>query len=139
MQQHPCSSGLNTQQGLQDQATCSHPLASIRVQPQAPTPPALPSKSHLLHRQAGLLCSADDFWFINLCEALGEHFACEAGCTVESGYDVPCYVARPDHTMHGACLVSQQQPRCEAHHNATRRLCPCVSPPGEEAAPLPAA
>ena len=75
---------------------------------------------------AALQCSADDFWFLNSCEALGRHFACEAGCTVEMGHDVPNYVSDQGHGMHGTCLVSQQQPRCASHHNSTSRLCPCV-------------
>lgn len=80
----------------------------------------------VLCSDVSLQCSPEDFWFINSCEVLGQHFVCEAGCTVEMGLDVPNFVSDPLHSMHGSCLVSQQQPRCMAHHNSTSRLCPCV-------------
>ena len=80
---------------------------------------------HLACRGEGLACHDRDFWFINSCEKLREHFHCEAGCAVELGADVPCYVDDPNIFTHQTCLITQKQPRCFAQHPATRRLCAC--------------
>ena len=75
-----------------------------------------------------MACSPDDFWFINRCEVLAEHFGCERGCTVELGTEIPAYVLDPAYGTFQTCLVSQaQQPLCDARHNATARLCPCTA------------
>lgn len=73
-----------------------------------------------------MTCSTEDFWFINTCEALARHFACEAGCAVELGPDVPNYVHDPSLNTFQSCLVTQQTPRCTAAHRSTQRLCPCI-------------
>jgi hypothetical protein len=74
-----------------------------------------------------MACSSDDFWFINQCEVLMRHFACERGCAVEMGADIPTYVLDPSFRTFQTCLVGQAQPLCDARHNATARLCPCVA------------
>ncbi len=74
----------------------------------------------------GMRCSEGDFPFINRCALLQRAFGCERGCAVELGLDIPNYVMDPSLPGHGTCLVSQQQPTCDATHSATARLCPCV-------------
>lgn len=71
-------------------------------------------------------CSTQDFWFINTCEELQQHFPCQRGCAVELGDDVPNYVVNPALATYQTCLVTQKEPKCSAKHPDTRRLCPCV-------------
>jgi hypothetical protein len=76
-------------------------------------------------RALGRVCRPQDFWFINTCEVLRQHFPCEKGCTVELGSDVPAYVHQQGLPTSQACLVTQQQPQCWGEHAATSRLCAC--------------
>lgn len=71
-------------------------------------------------------CNAGEFWFINSCEELSQHFACEKGCAVELGEDIPNYVLDTTLATHQTCLVNQRQPKCDAANPSSRRLCPCV-------------
>ena len=75
---------------------------------------------------AALRCDEQSFWFINSCESLAEHFACERGCALVLGEDVPNYVVDASLNTYRQCLVNERQPKCDAHHPATARLCPCV-------------
>ena len=77
-------------------------------------------------RTASMACSVPDFWFINSCEALTRQFRCERGCAVEAGRDIPNYVLDPALHTFQTCLVSQDQPSCDARHTSTARLCACV-------------
>ena len=74
----------------------------------------------------GMRCHAPDFWFLNSCEALAEHFPCEAGCAMVLGGDVPNYVVGKKMNTFQKCLVTEKQPACRASHPSTARLCPCV-------------
>ena len=74
-----------------------------------------------------MVCSGGDFWFVNSCETLKQHFPCERGCTVELGLDIPNYVVDLSLATHQTCLIAQKQPSCEASHPATARMCPCVT------------
>ena len=76
-------------------------------------------------REVGLECKKADFWFINTCEELRQHFPCERGCAVELGDDVPNYVINPELPTYQTCLVTQREPTCAASHQDTRRLCAC--------------
>ena len=65
--------------------------------------------------------------FANNCEALLEHFPCEAGCGHQIGDEIPCYVSDPTSQTYRQCLVTEQRmPRCRASHGSTTRLCVCV-------------
>ena len=79
-----------------------------------------------MYRERGMECSQQDFWFLNSCEVLRQHFPCERGCTVELGQDIPNYVVDPELATHQTCLIAQKQPACGASHPATARLCPCI-------------
>jgi hypothetical protein len=74
----------------------------------------------------GIRCEEKDFWFINTCKILAEHFPCERGCALVLGPDIPNYVDAPDLNTHQQCLVNQQKAKCAAQHPATSRLCACV-------------
>ncbi len=87
--------------------------------------PAAPRERLRARRALGRVCRPQDFWFINTCEVLRQHFPCEKGCTVELGSDVPAYVRQQGLPTSQACLVTQQQPQCWGEHAATSRLCAC--------------
>lgn len=55
----------------------------------------------------GQECSADDFWFLNSCKALRQHFACELGCATEMGPDMPSYVEDETLSTFHQCLVRE--------------------------------
>ncbi|KAK9838605.1 hypothetical protein WJX84_002304, partial [Apatococcus fuscideae] len=80
-------------------------------------------------RQQDMECRTQDFWFINSCEVLREHFPCTHGCAIELGADLPNYVMGADLQTFQTCLVFQKQPICKASHASTARLCPCVPLP----------
>ena len=82
-----------------------------------------------LHSQQDMECRTQDFWFINSCEVLREHFPCTHGCAIELGADLPNYVMGADLQTFQTCLVFQKQPICKASHASTARLCPCVPLP----------
>ena len=75
---------------------------------------------------SNLRCVAKDFWFLNRCAILEEHFACENGCAPVLGDDVPNYVVARDADTFGKCLVTERRSTCRASHRATRRLCACA-------------
>ncbi len=86
-----------------------------------------PSPPPYYNRQQGnRTCSRPDFWFINSCTELRRHFHCERGCNVVLGDDVPNYVVNPAQITFHQCLITQRLPLCQASHNDTVRLCPCV-------------
>ena len=70
------------------------------------------------------VCGARDFWFINTCEVLAAAFPCQAGCSLELGPDVPCYVEDPRRDTHHMCLVGYSEP---AHAHSPRA--PLLPPP----------
>jgi hypothetical protein len=57
-------------------------------------------------RARGQECSADDFWFLNSCNILRQHFACKLGCTTGPGPDLPSYVGDERLSTFHQCLVS---------------------------------
>ena len=91
-----------------------------------------------LRRDQDMSCSTEDFWFINSCEVLQEHFPCAHGCATELGPDLPNYVMGPDLQTFQTCLVFQKQPECHASHPDTARLCPCIPLPEPITKPPPA-
>lgn len=128
LRQHfPCERSCTVEPGRPGRPQCSltSPRASIR-------PALLPGSMHdqlrkfLLCRVGNMECSEGDFWFVNSCEVLRQHFPCERGCTVELGQDIPNYVLDRSLATHQTCLIAQKQPACRASHPATARLCPCV-------------
>mmetsp|Transcript_11262 Transcript_11262/g.33832 ORF Transcript_11262/g.33832 Transcript_11262/m.33832 type:complete len:752 (-) Transcript_11262:379-2634(-) len=99
-----------------------------------PTPGLLPVPAQAFQscdsacRAQGKECGGQDFWFINTCQALADAFPCQAGCGLELGPEVPCYVDDARLNTHQKCLVTQRKPRCSARHASTKRLCPCIPP-----------
>ncbi|GAB4822166.1 hypothetical protein N2152v2_009212 [Parachlorella kessleri] len=85
----------------------------------------------------GLLCRSPDFWFVNMCSVLKQHFPCERGCTIELGPDVPNYVMDASSPGYQYCLVTQRASTCHAVNPGAARLCPCSPPlsPGEQQQP----
>lgn len=73
-------------------------------------------------------CSKDLLPAINTCDHLRRHFACEAGCGQNVGYDQPAYVVDPTASTAGQCLYNGKSSffSCDGSHPATRRMCPCV-------------
>jgi hypothetical protein len=71
-------------------------------------------------------CEAHEFWFINSCTELSKHFPCEQGCALVLGPDIPNYVDDPQLSTFQKCLVTQQEPKCQASHPGTSRLCACT-------------
>ena len=78
-------------------------------------------------RDNGLSCSEQDFWFLNSCEVLAQHFPCEAGCALVIGDDIPNYVVEESMNTFRKCLVTERQSTCAASHKATIRLCACTN------------
>ena len=64
---------------------------------------------------SNLRCVAKDFWFLNRCAILEEHFACENGCAPVLGDDVPNYVVARDADTLGKCLADGETPTRSAH------------------------
>ncbi len=60
-----------------------------------------------MYSEQGRECAGADFWFINTCEALRQHFPCEQGCGMEIGPDVPNYVEDPNLLTYHQCLASR--------------------------------
>ena len=75
---------------------------------------------------AGGTCDVKSFEFINSCEVLAKHFACERGCKLEVGPDVPNYVPDSKDWNYQRCLISNEESPCKAHHRSTQRICACV-------------
>ena len=81
--------------------------------------------------QHGMVCSSPGMASINHCDALREHLACEAGCSLEANrQDAPSYVvygtAKPlSPTM---CFVrSNPDVSCAAAAAHVKRLCACAA------------
>ena len=81
----------------------------------------------------GLVCSAADFPWLNDCAVLRQHFACEKGCIMEKGQDIPSYVSGTIPTK-GFCVTKghNEPSTCDGRHGSTSRLCPCVPHTGVE-------
>uniref|UniRef100_A0A7S2U507 Uncharacterized protein n=1 Tax=Lotharella oceanica TaxID=641309 RepID=A0A7S2U507_9EUKA len=72
-------------------------------------------------------CDPRQIQFVNTCEALLEHFPCEAGCGHQMGMEIPSYVVTSSERTYQQCLIADEVvSTCEAHHPVTRRLCACV-------------
>ena len=115
-------------------------VADERNCPFLPSQMRLKPSSHLTHvkskqgqdcnaacRDNGLSCSEQDFWFLNSCEVLAQHFPCEAGCALVIGDDIPNYVVEESMNTFRKCLVTERQSTCAASHKATIRLCACTN------------
>lgn len=79
--------------------------------------------------EAGQTCNSEDIWFVNTCEALSASFPCEAGCSLELGAEIPCYVIDSKLATSRQCLVTESMALCRAKHKSTARLCPCIPLP----------
>lgn len=88
-------------------------------------------------RRRGQECSAEDFWFLNSCKELRQHFACEMGCITGNKLETPSYMADELLPNFHQCLVTGAisardymvalgTPSCVAQHQGALRLCPCV-------------
>jgi len=114
---------------LADARFCPYLPDALQVKP-SPMLKAVAAPRHTDCNSAcgsqGMRCEEQDFWFINTCKTLAEHFPCERGCALVLGPDVPNYVESASLNTHQQCLVNQQQTRCAAKHEATARLCACV-------------
>lgn len=78
-------------------------------------------------------CHKQGFYVLNSCSRLRPVFACtscEIAAIGTAGADMPCHVAQnaPLGFPRGLCMVhpSVKYASCEASHEHTRRLCPCV-------------
>ncbi|KAK9847547.1 hypothetical protein WJX84_001936 [Apatococcus fuscideae] len=114
---------------MADSRFCNYLPESDRVRPTLGLQPWASTQGQSCSDACGqqeMLCSTPDFWFINSCETLREHFPCTHGCATELGPDLPNYVMGPDLETYQTCLVFQKQPKCNAAHPSTARLCPCV-------------
>jgi len=76
-------------------------------------------------KDKGLQCMEHEFWFINTCKILEEHFSCARGCALVLGPDIPNFVEDPSLSTYHQCLVNQEEPKCSARHPGTSRLCAC--------------
>uniref|UniRef100_A0A7S1NEF9 Uncharacterized protein n=1 Tax=Eutreptiella gymnastica TaxID=73025 RepID=A0A7S1NEF9_9EUGL len=70
-------------------------------------------------------CGGNQFDYINYCDTLMKHFPCTR-CGRDMGPDIPNMVTDQKDKNAGSCLVTEDFPRCNAHHKSTVRLCPCV-------------
>jgi len=74
-----------------------------------------------------MLCDAEQLHFLNSCDALEKHFACEGGCAHQVGKELPVYVPDEMQPTYRQCLVTFiSHLTCEAQHPSTARLCACV-------------
>jgi len=77
-------------------------------------------------RQIGARCDEATLEWGNTCEALAQHFACEAGCGHQVGPELPAYAAATDLDTHKQCLISDiAVSTCGAAFQKTQRLCSC--------------
>ncbi|CAJ1383002.1 unnamed protein product [Effrenium voratum] len=71
-------------------------------------------------------CDKNQLYFLNDCNLLRKHFACEAGCAHQVGKELPVYVPDSFQPTHRQCLLTFISPMtCEAKHPSTARLCAC--------------
>lgn len=80
-------------------------------------------------------CSLSGFRYLNDCNMLRQHFACEAGCDADSGLEQPSYMvaSAPKLQRPTICRVLDlQSPTsefgCDGVHANAQRLCPCLAP-----------
>ncbi len=78
--------------------------------------------------RAGQMCSPNDMPWLNNCNVLKQNFACEKGCLLEAGADIPAYVSVKVMPTYGFCVrkMHNEQILCKGLHQGTSRLCACV-------------
>ena len=84
---------------------------------------------HETCRSQNLKCEDHLLRFISAdCDALQKAFPCEHGCGHQLGTELPAYVTSPQEATFGQCLMTNhaKPSTCDAKHQATVRLCPCI-------------
>jgi alpha-1,3-mannosyl-glycoprotein beta-1,2-N-acetylglucosaminyltransferase len=112
-----------------DERNCPFLPLQMRLKPSPHLTPVISEQGQDCNaacRNNGLTCSEPDFWFLNSCEVLSQHFPCEAGCALVIGEDIPNYVVEDSMNTYRKCLVTERQSTCAASHRATLRLCACT-------------
>ncbi len=75
----------------------------------------------------GLTCVQSELEWVNSCDVLQRHFACEAGCGHQVGNELPAYAGVDSLDTFQQCLFTDiAVPTCEASFAKTSRLCRCV-------------
>ena len=122
---------------------CYSASGAPRAPPRLPPPPSLPQGSVALAaadgvscadacRAEGRACAPDAADALSDCNALRDHFPCEAGCVAgAAGAAAPAYVlpSAAKAMRPAACLLLGPQgtpPACDAATAGMRRLCACV-------------
>ena len=77
-------------------------------------------------KHAGGSCRDRELEWANSCEAMRDHFPCEAGCGHQVGTELPAYVTSPSLDTHQQCLITDIAfPKCDSKYEKTARLCHC--------------
>lgn len=115
---------------LADRRRCPYLLEAERIRPPARMKQlAAPAGVSCVAACAGLgaRCDPHALEWGNSCEALAQHFACEAGCGHQVGPELPAYASSSDLDTFRQCLVSDIAiSTCDASFRKTARLCTCV-------------
>jgi len=91
-------------------------------------------------QKKGMHCDVDQMHFLNDCNELRKHFACEEGCAHQVGKELPVYVTGDVEATHKQCLVTFISPMsCTGQHKSTSRLCACMPGPGAPVVQTPMA
>ena len=71
-------------------------------------------------------CKEEYFEYINKCSVLMRHFKCNKCQGGVIGEDIPNYVSGNKPEFKDYCLTTDINPKCNAKHHTSQRLCPCV-------------
>ena len=75
----------------------------------------------------GLRCDEPELEWVNNCDALQKHFACEGGCGHQVGSELPAYASDVSLDTYQQCLFSDiAVSKCDSRYTKTIRLCRCL-------------